>query len=110
LPVDYEANVSLGYNVVFGPVTVTPQLYIFDLLNRQTVSSIDERFNIFGSYITRLGSPFYGQAGIEPGHVGPDGTLCAATNTAPCSDNPDYRKATARVSPRSLRAALKITF
>jgi hypothetical protein len=94
----------------FGPVTVTPQLYIFDLLNRQTISTIDERFNIFGSYITRVGSPFYGQAGIEPGDKGPDGTLCPATNTAPCSDNPDYRKATARIGARSIRAALKISF
>jgi hypothetical protein len=110
LPVDYEANLSLGYNVRFGPVTVTPQLYLFDVLNRQTVTAIDERFNTSGSYITRVGSPFYGQAGVEPGHIGPDGTLCPATSTAPCSDNPDYRKATARVAPRSLRAALKISF
>jgi outer membrane receptor protein involved in Fe transport len=110
LPVDYEANLSLAYNFNIGNVTVTPQLYVFNLLNRQTVTAIDERFNVFGSYITRVGSPFYGQAGIEPGKAGPDGTICPASSTAPCSDNPDYRKATARVGARSLRAALKISF
>ena len=35
-PTDYDMNLSLGYNVNLGPVTVTPQLYVFNLLNRQT--------------------------------------------------------------------------
>jgi hypothetical protein len=110
LPTDYEANLSLAYNFNFGPVTVTPQLYIFNVLNRQTATNIDQRFNTSGSYITRVGSQFYGQAGVEPGKIGPDGTLCPAASTAPCSDNVDYRKVTARTAARSLRAALRITF
>ena len=35
-PTDYEMNLSLGYNLNVGPVTITPQVYAFDLLNRQT--------------------------------------------------------------------------
>ena len=113
LPVDYEANLSLAYNLNLGPVTVTPQLYIFNLLNRQTITAIDQRFNIYASYITRKGSPFYGQAGVEPVSVyapatRPDGTFC--TDSVPCTDNPDYRKARARTGARQLRAALKISF
>ena len=106
LPVDYEANLSLAYNVNVGPVTITPQLYIFNLLNRQTVTGVDQAFNnITGAYVTTVGSPFYGQAGIEPGSGG-----CPASATAPCSDNVDYRKAQTRVAARFLRAALKISF
>jgi hypothetical protein len=110
LPTDYETNLSLSYNFAFGPVTVTPQLYIFNILNRQTVTGIDDRFNINGTFVTTPGTPFYGQAGVEPGKAGPDGTICPPTSSGPCSDNPDYRKATERVGSRLLRAALKITF
>ncbi len=110
LPVDYEANLSLAYNVNVGPVTITPQLYVFNVLNRQTVTAIDMRFNPNGSFVQTKTSPFYGQGGVEPGKTAPDGTLCPATATAPCSDNQDYRKATARVGSRLIRAALKITF
>ena len=110
LPTEYEANLSLAYNINIGKVTVTPQLYLFDLLNRQIITGIDQRFNPNGSYVTTKGSPFFGQAGVEPGKTGPDGTLCPATSTAPCTDNPDYRKVTSRTAPRTLRAALKISF
>jgi carboxypeptidase family protein/TonB-dependent receptor-like protein len=110
LPTDYEANISLAYNLNIGPVTVTPQLYIFNLLNRQTITGIDQRFNPNGSYVTTKTSPFFGQNGVEPGKKAPDGTLCPADSTGPCSDNQDYRKVTTRTGARFLRAALKITF
>ncbi len=107
-PTEYEANLSLAYNINIGKVTVTPQLYVFNVLNRQTVTGVDQTFNPSGSFVTRTASPFYGQAGVEPGTAGPDRTLC--TSTTPCTDNPDYRKATARVSPRLFRVALKLSF
>ncbi len=111
LPTEYEANLSLAYNLNLGPVTVTPQLYIFNLLNRQTVTAIDQRYNIFATYVTNPKSPFLGQAGIEPGTTDPSSRIsCPATASAPCTDNADYRKATARVGARFLRAALKISF
>ena len=117
LPTDYEANLSLSYNIKMGPVTVSPQVYVFNLFNRQTTTNIDQAFNPNGSFVTNKNSPFYGQAGVEPGTVGPTGALCPANASGPCSDNPDYRKATGLTSqdigktdPRAVRFALKITF
>jgi hypothetical protein len=91
-------------------VTVTPQFYAFQLLNRQTAAAIDQRFNPNASFVTDPTSPFYGQAGVQPGTVGPLGNLCPATATGPCTDNPDYRKTTAQSAPRQFRVALKVSF
>jgi outer membrane receptor protein involved in Fe transport len=110
LPLDYELNMSLGYNLNVGPVTITPQVYAFQLLNRQTTTSIDERFNPNASFVTDPASPFYGQAGVEPGTTGPLGNVCPATAVAPCTDNPNYRKTTVQGNPRQIRFALKVTF
>jgi outer membrane receptor protein involved in Fe transport len=108
LPTEYEANLSLAYNARIGPVTITPQLYIFNLLNKQIVTSIDQNFNPNATFVTNPASQFYGQAGVEPGTAGPDGVVC--TSSKPCPDNQDYRKATARTAPRLFQAAIKISF
>ena len=105
---DYELNLSAGYNLNIGPVTITPMLYLYNVLNRQTVVNVDQLFNPNGNFVTNPASPFYGQAGIEPGKARPDGTTCQSAT--PCTDNPDYLKASVRTNPRFLRAALKITF
>ena len=105
-PTDYDMNLSLGYNINVGPVTITPQAYLYNVLNRQTVTSIDSNFNTAGSFVTNPASPFFGLAGEEPGSA----ANCPATASAPCTDNPDYGKATARTNPRLLRVALKVTF
>ena len=110
LPLDYEMNLSLGYNINVGPVTITPQVYAFQLFNRQVTTAIDERFNPNASFVVDPASPFYGQAGVEPGTTGPLGNVCPATATAPCSDNPNYRKTTVQGNPRQIRFALKVTF
>ncbi len=105
-PTDYDLNVSLGYNLNVGPVTITPQLYLLNALNRQTVTSYDATFNPGGAFVTNANSPFYGQAGEEPGSA----PNCPAAATAPCPDNPDYLKANIRNNPRLFRVALKVTF
>jgi len=105
-PTDYEMNVSLGYNINIGPVTVTPQAYLYNVFNRQTVTAVDTNFNSAGSFVTNPASPFYGQAGVEPGTA----ATCPASASGPCTDNPDYGKAVQRVNPRLLRIALKVTF
>ena len=105
---DYELNLSAGYNLSIGPVTITPMLYLYNVLNRQTVVNVDQLFNPNGNFVTNPASPFYGQAGFEPGTARPDGTICQSAT--PCTDNPDYLKASVRTNPRLLRAALKITF
>ncbi|HYK42932.1 MAG TPA: hypothetical protein VE007_11125, partial [Thermoanaerobaculia bacterium] len=105
-PTDYDMNLSLGYNINIGPVTVTPQAYLYNVFNRQTVNSVDATFNPGGSFVTNPASPFYGQAGLEPG----SDPSCPASASGPCPDNPDYRKANGRNNPRLLRVALKVTF
>jgi hypothetical protein len=110
LPTDYEMNMSLGYNLNVGAVTVTPQFYAFQLLNRQTPTAITQSFNINASFVTDPTSPYYGQAGVQPGQIGPNGELCPASASGPCTDNPDYRKTTAQIGQRQFRFALKVTF
>jgi outer membrane receptor protein involved in Fe transport len=107
-PTDYEMNLSVGYDAKVGPVTVTPMLYVFNVLNRQTPTAYDQVFNPNGSFVTNPASPFYGQAGVEPGTAGPDGTVC--NGAKPCTDNINYGKVTARTSPRLIRLAIKVTF
>jgi hypothetical protein len=33
---EYEANVSLGYAIAAGPVRIIPEVYVYNLLNRQS--------------------------------------------------------------------------
>jgi hypothetical protein len=105
-PTDYDVNLSLGYNLNIGPVTITPQAYLYNALNRQTVNSVDATFNPAGSFVTNPASPFFGQAGEEPGTA----ANCPASASGPCPDNPDYFKANGRNNGRLLRIALKVTF
>ena len=110
LPDDYEANLSLSYNFNVGPVTITPQLYVFNLLNRQTTTSTDQRYNIFGNFVTTKTSRSTARP-ASGGKTDPvSGITCPAGSSAPCSDNADYKKAFSRAGQRLLRAALKISF
>jgi len=105
-PTDYDLNLSLGYNLNIGPVTITPQLYLLNAINRQTVTSYDATFNPGGAFVTDPASPFFGQAGVQPGTTAD----CPSAAPRPCPDNPDYLKANQRNNPRLLRVALKVTF
>ncbi len=71
LPTDYEMNLSVGYNLNVGPVTITPVFYAFQLLNRQTITTIDQRFNPNVTFVEDPTSPYYGQSGVQPGTAGP---------------------------------------
>jgi outer membrane receptor protein involved in Fe transport len=112
-PTDYDMNLSASYAFEVGPVIITPMLYLYNVINRQTVVNVNQSFNPNGSFVTNPASPFYGQAGVEPGTARADGTICESAT--PCTDNPDYLKAqprnlSGRTNPRLLRVALKITF
>ena len=104
-PTDYDLNLSLGYNMNVGPVTITPQVYLYNVLNNQFANSYDATWNPGGSFVTDTTSPLYGQPGLAPG----EGT-CPASATQACPDNPDYLKVNQRNTPRLLRVALKVTF
>ena len=68
-PTDYDLNLSLAYNMNLGPVTVTPQVYLFNVLNRQTATAYDTQWNLNGSFaaVDDPTSPFFGQAGAGSG-------------------------------------------
>ena len=104
-PTDYDLNLSLGYNINVGAVTITPQVYLYNVINRQTASAYDTTFNPGGSFVTDTTSPFYGQAGLRAwrGHL-------PGVGHGALPDNPDYLKTTIQNNPRLLRVALKVTF
>jgi len=45
LPTLYEMNLTVGFPIAMGPVTITPQVYIFNLLNRQQRTLEDVRYS-----------------------------------------------------------------
>jgi hypothetical protein len=78
----YEINLAVGYQLKIGPVSVTPRLYVFNLLNRQGETSIEDDFNPTGDFDAN---------GNDIQHV-------------------DYGKILARQDPRLIRAAVRISF
>jgi len=88
LPTEWEANLTLGYPIAIGPVTVTLQAYINDLFNNQIATSRD-------TFWTVNPPANYPASLYDPNQR---------------SDNPDYGHNTSRQDPRSFRAAIKISF
>ena len=78
----YEADFSLAYEWKLGPLTLTPRLYIFNLLNRQGEVRVQDAFN-------------------------PDGAFDANGNAV---QHPDYGKILQRQDPRLVRLAMKLSF
>ncbi|HSE62520.1 MAG TPA: TonB-dependent receptor [Thermoanaerobaculia bacterium] len=78
----YEANVSLGYEFKAGPLTITPRVSVFNLLNRQGETRVQDAFN-------------------------PDGAFDASGNAVP---HPDYGKILERQAPRLFRVAMRVSF
>jgi hypothetical protein len=46
----YEINLVFGYELRLGPLSVTPRLYVYNLLNRQGETVIDDYFNQTGAF------------------------------------------------------------
>jgi Carboxypeptidase regulatory-like domain/TonB-dependent Receptor Plug Domain len=86
----WEANLTLGYPVAFGPVTVTLQAYLFNVFNNQFETGED----VF--YTTRQ-PPGYPSTLYDP-------------NVPADKVNANYGKIVSRQDPRLLRAAVKIAF
>jgi outer membrane receptor protein involved in Fe transport len=78
----YEVQLSLAYEWKTGPVTITPRLYVYNLLNRQGEIRVQDAFN-------------------------PDGAFDA---TGAAVQHPDYGKILERQEPRLFRAALRVSF
>jgi hypothetical protein len=90
MPTLWEANLTLGYPVVLGPVTVTAQAYVFNLFNNQIRTRQEVKY-------TTAPPPGYPATIYDP-EVPPDRV------------NPQYGKTLSRQEPRLFRAALRISF
>jgi hypothetical protein len=108
LPAQYEANLSLAYPINLGPATVTLQAYVFNLLNRQAVTNVDNNWQI------SQGANYPQTPDQYPQIFYPPCTTAQAANPVAnkCNEqnNPNYGLATARQSPRLFRAAMKVSF
>jgi outer membrane receptor protein involved in Fe transport len=78
----YEINLAFGYEFSIGPLKVTPRLYVYNLLNRQEETRIQDDFNPIGDFDA---------AGNDIQHV-------------------DYGKVLQRQDPRLLRASVRVSF
>ena len=78
----YEIGLTLGYQLQLGPVSVTPRLFVYNLLNRQGETRIQDDFNPTGDF---------DEAGYDLQHV-------------------DFGKILERQEPRLIRLALRVSF
>jgi len=113
LPNQFEANVSLGYTFNLGPVSITPAIYIFNVLNRQGVTDVVEEFNPDGTFCQNTAGCT--NTTINPDTNAPDMTdrnfarLGRVSYGSPLPQD-DWGKPSARQDPRQIKAALKISF
>ena len=78
----YEINLAVGYQIHVGPVSITPRLFVFNLLNRQGETRIEDDFNPNGDFDAE---------GNDLQHV-------------------NFGKILQRQEPRLIRAAVRISF
>jgi hypothetical protein len=78
----YEANVSLAYEFRAGPLTITPRLYVYNVLNRQGEVRVSDAFN-------------------------PDGAFDA---NGEAIQHANYGKILERQEPRLFRLAMRVSF
>ncbi len=90
LPTLWEANLTLGYPVVVGPVTITAQAYVYNLFNNQIATQQDVFYTIRR----------------PPGYP----NTLYDVNVPADRVNPNYGKILARQDPRLIRGAVKISF
>jgi outer membrane receptor protein involved in Fe transport len=96
-PSTYEASLHVGYPVQIGPVEVNLLVDVFNLLNQQKATRIDQRwgFNQDDNYNLVDAST---------------GLILPGSHSASDAPNPDYLKATAWQAPREVRFGLKVSF
>jgi hypothetical protein len=88
LPTLWEANVTLGYPIAIGPVTVTLQAFLYNLFNNQIRTQQDTAYTINQ----------------------PQGYPDTIYDPNVPSNNPNYGHILARQDPRLFRAAVKVSF
>jgi outer membrane receptor protein involved in Fe transport len=104
----YEGNLSLSYPFTLGPTTVTLQGYVFNLLNRQAVTNVDNNWQQSPGANYPTSPANYNNLFLPP--------CTAAQSSDPvankCNEqtNPNYGKASSRQDPRLFKFALKVSF
>ena len=102
LPSTFEADLHLEYGLRVGALTITPLVDVFNLLNRQGVTSREELFNNTS-----------GLAGNDPrSGIGQPG--CTAQNASlsnqACASNPTYGKDINWQAPTVVRVGARLSF
>ncbi|MFY9552107.1 MAG: TonB-dependent receptor [Thermoanaerobaculia bacterium] len=92
VPSDYEIDLHLGYPFQVGPVTINALVDIFQLLNVQRATFLEEAYNT-----SQFDNANY-VCGSDP------------TNADQARCNPYYGKPLARTQPRSFRFGLRVSF
>jgi hypothetical protein len=111
-PAAYEADIHVGYPVRFGGVETNLLLDVFNVLDRQAATNVDQRYNL-AAHGPCGGVPeeiCNGDNGLlhQPGSLQPVGQLTNARATAP---NPDFLKAGTAFTPaRSIRLGVRVSF
>jgi outer membrane receptor protein involved in Fe transport len=114
-PAEYEADLHFGYPIDFGTTRLNVILDIFNVLDRQSATRLDERYNLSSDNDACAGIPeaICGPGGgIHYAAVGevprPAGTL---TNPRATATNPDFLSGgVAFTEPRSFRLGLRLSF
>jgi hypothetical protein len=102
LPSTFEADLHLEYGFRIGALTVTPLLDVFNLINRQGVTSREELFNNTS-----------GLAGNDPrSGIGQPGCTAqnASLSNAACASNPTYGKDINWQTPTVVRVGARLSF
>jgi len=108
LPAQYEGNLSLSYPFEVGPTTVTLQGYVFNLLDHQGVTNVDNAWQQSPGANYPKDTAHYNQLYFPP---------CTAAQASDpvgnkCNEqtNANYGLATSRQDPRLFKFALKVSF
>lgn len=111
-PSEYEADVHFGYPVRFGGVELNLIADIFNALDRQAATNVDQRYNrVSDGACSGIPDQFCNHDGgliTKPGTLTPAYRLANPRATAP---NPDFlRKGTAFTAPRTVRLGVRLSF
>jgi Carboxypeptidase regulatory-like domain/TonB-dependent Receptor Plug Domain/TonB dependent receptor len=108
LEAQYEGNLSLSYPIAVGPATITLQGYVFNILNRQGVTNVDNNWQQSPGANYPQNTSQYNQLFYPP---------CTAAQASDpvgnkCNEqtNANYGKAISRQDPRLFKFALKVSF
>ena len=91
LPTEWDANLVLQYPIPIGPVTVTPQAYLYNVFNNQIRTQQDMIWS-----------------NVQPKGYADNPDVIFDPNQKQTNDH--YGQVTARSDPRLFRAAIRVSF